>query len=129
VALRSYEYRLWRSRPGIVARIQDSGPVTSGTTDWFDVEDDRATLEKMIRLIDRYGDAKTGIEGYVLELADPATGEVLHRIAPSEYDIAMLRDGTGAAAGAPRSSVSLADVSDEALIGEMARRLRERALR
>jgi hypothetical protein len=129
VAEKAYELRLWRNRPGVLARIRDVDPVASGVTDWFDVDSSRASLEKMIRLVERYGDGKTGIQGYSLELIDPVTREIVHRITPSEHDLAMLRDGTSTAAGMPRSSVSLADVSDEALVGELARRLRERVLR
>ena len=123
---RRFEYRLWRNRPGIVGRIQGDKPVAAGTTDWFDLEDGPATVEKMARLIDRYGDGKTGIEGYWLELLDPATGERVTKVEPSDYDLAMLRDGTAVPDGMPRSRASLQEATDEALIGELARRLRER---
>jgi hypothetical protein len=120
MAEKRYEYRLWRDRPGgsVLGRVLAPKMVVSDTTDWFDLDDRRATVGKMAALVAASG-SKDGASGYWLEILDPVTGERITRVEPDEADLDPVVNGNGT-----RPSLSLEDVSDEALIRELARRLR-----
>jgi hypothetical protein len=77
-------------------------------------------------MVTEYGGQESDIRRYWLDLHDLATGELITRLSVSSTDLAMVHDGTRTATGIPRPSLSLEDVSDEALLGELARRLRKR---
>lgn len=122
-----YEYRLWRKhgKTGLLARFAEDRPVTSTNTGWFDLGDKTATIEEMGRLVARFGNQKTGIEGYWLELIDPVTRRRTI-IEPSGHDFAdAMKNGNGSA-GAAQARRSLEDVTDEELIRELFRRLQSR---
>jgi hypothetical protein len=122
-----YEYRLWRKhgKTGFLARFAEDRQVTSTNTGWFDLDDKAATVEEIARLVARFGDQKTGIEGYWLELLDPVTQQ-RKIIEPSGHDLADAMQNGNASAGVPQSRVSLADVTNKELVRELDRRLQGR---
>lgn len=104
---KAYGYTLWRRRPGNLL-----GDKAVGGGSWFfDLGDKDAVTGLLDALIDRHGKDDTERDGYWLEILDPVTGEQIRRIMPLEPAV------NGSAA------FSLQDVSDEALIRELARRL------
>lgn len=125
-----YEYRLWRDRSGLLGRIRGDLEVISPTTGWFDLDDKAGTIAALARLIHEHDHDHAPIDGYWLEIIDPGTGLQLTKVTASQYDLATIMDGTTDANGSRiRSRPVLEDVSTEALLNELARRLRVRAER
>jgi hypothetical protein len=110
VAERAYGYTLWRRRPGNLL-----GDKAAGSGSWFfDLADKDAVTGLLDALIDRHGKENDERDGYWLEILDPVTGERVRQIVPLEPAV------NGSAA------FSLQEVSDEALVRELARRLANR---
>lgn len=111
MAEKAYGYTLWRRRPGKLL-----GDRAVGEGSWFfDLADKAAVTGLLDALIDRHGKEDDERDGFWLEILDPVTGERVRQIVPLEP--APLN---GSAA------FSLQDVSDEALVRELARRLTSR---
>jgi hypothetical protein len=124
-----YEYRLWRKhgKTGLRARLAEDRQVSSTNTGWFDLSDKAATVEEMARLVARFGDQKTSIEGYWLEILDPATHQRITVVEPSGYDLTSVMNGNGNGnpGRVPRARPPLDDISNEELVREMSDLLRE----
>lgn len=120
-----YEYRLWRrhGKTGLLGRLAEDRQMSSMNTGWFDLGDKTATMEEMARLVARFGDGKTTIEGYWLEVLDPATHSRVTVIEPSGHDLTSAVNGNGSPGRPPQARVSLADFSNEELVRELFRRL------
>lgn len=118
MAEKRYTLRLWRERSGsVLPRVLAPKLVAGDTTDWLDLEDRPATAAKLARLVAAHGN---GPGEYWLEVADPVTGERIARIEADQHDPRLAAGVNGYPA------LSLEDVSDETLLRELARRLRER---
>lgn len=86
---------------------------------WLDLRDKPQMTYQVADLIRRSHGDPDEIESYRMEVADLATGDVLTTLRPSFRDLELIRDG----APVPGSPFRLADVSDAALLQELARRL------
>jgi hypothetical protein len=92
---------------------------------FLDLEDEVDMVETMVDLITRHGGHGYQIEQYLLAIRDKTTGDVLERITPSRRDLQAVRDGlrTPKPESIPRS---LEEASDELLVSELLRRLKNR---
>ena len=106
----AYGYTLWKRRPG---NLLGDKQVASATW-YFDLSDRASVTSALDTLIERYGKGDTGRAGYWLQLSDPVTGETVRNVEPLEPEIPA---GNGFA---------LENVSDEALMREVLRRLTRR---
>jgi hypothetical protein len=127
VGVARYEYVIWRTRHGLIGRLYGDAQVTATATGWFDLDDGRGTMAEAVRLIREHGDRRHPVEAHKLELLDPGTGARKTCIKPTALDVALTHDGTAEVDGTPRAHARLEDVSDEALLHELAQRLRVRA--
>jgi hypothetical protein len=122
----AFGYTLWRDKPGFWG---GTSAVITGQQDWFDLQDEASMTEKMTDLIRRCRGREENIEQYRLEIFDKATGDSIIQISRSPSDLAAVRDGLrGPYVNAPgaHAAGSLEDVSDELLIRELHRRLKDR---
>lgn len=122
MAEQAYQVTLWRSRPRTVLGGFAAPSVVTREQLWLDLYDKGQMTYQVADLIRRTGGDPDNIEQYRLEVADRVTEGVLATVRPSYRDLELIRDGTPV----PGSPFTLGDVSDEALIAEMARRMRLR---
>lgn len=115
-----YHVTLWRK-----PRWGDPVAVIAGEQRWLDLADERAMTEEVAGLVVRSGGREERIGSYALQVTDLATGEHVTRMSPTLADLEAVREGT-AGGPVPSSPLTFRDVSDEALLRELARRLRER---
>lgn len=130
VAEKAYGYRLWRGRSGsLLGRILAPKLIVDGVTDWFDLADRTATLDALDALVARHAGQHADPAEFWLEILDPATRESLTKVVPREPALAAVgANGTARRRdhSMPYSQPSLEDVSDEALVRELLRRLKGR---
>jgi hypothetical protein len=129
VAEKAYGYRLWKERSGsMIGRVLAPKLVVSDTTDWFDLGDRAATLDALDALVAKHAGGHADPAEFWLEILDPATGAFLTKVVPREPALATVgANGTARRRSSmPYSQPSLEDVSDEALIRELLRRLKGR---
>jgi hypothetical protein len=116
----AYRYTLYRTKRWWP---HDTVPVVEDAQVFLDLHDEAATLETVADLITRSGGREEDIGHYQLDVLDLHTGELVTKVAPTAADLAAARspgqrrqlDGPG-----------LEDVSDQALLWELARRLARR---
>lgn len=126
MARKPYLYTLWRERTGFFTGGTSS--IVNGLRSWFDLQNEASMIEAVADLITRNGGHESDIEQYRLEILDEATGEQVTIISPSAADLRAVREGLrSSTTSSPKESsevTHLENVSDEVLVRELLRRLR-----
>jgi hypothetical protein len=123
VTEQAYRVTLWRTTPGMLFGTR-TREVMTGVQRWVDLNDKAAVTAEMATLIDLSGGDMENIEQYRLDVRDLVTGGEVSIVRHSWAELQALREGPAE----PRlaNGLTLESVSDEALVREMARRLRVR---
>jgi hypothetical protein len=114
----AYRYTLYRTKRWWP---HDTEPVLAGQHGWFDLQDEDATLQQLTEMVTSNCGATADLRQYMVEMTDPVTGET---IALSVGDLAAAR--ASRVRQPPQDDGSLSQVSDEALVRELLRRLTRR---
>lgn len=125
VSEQAYHVTLWRTRSGFLFGTVTE-PVAENVQCWLDLPDRAQTTWQVADLIRRSGGDMDEIERYRLDVRDMVTGEHVSSLKPSFPDLEALRDGSLSTSPAASPGLGLQEVSDEVLLREVARRLRER---
>lgn len=120
----AYQVTLWRRARTILRTTPgELRAVTEGEQRWLDLSDESAMTEEVAALVVRHCGREDYLERYALQVADAVTGEHIATFSPTLADLDAVRAGDRSM---PASGLRLQDISDEVLIREIARRLRER---
>lgn len=110
---KAYGYTLWKRRPGNLL-----GDKQVASASWyFDLADRETMTAALDALIERYGRGDLDRTAYRLQITDPVTGDHVRSVEPLEPSLTRVPDGNG---------FTLENVSDEALVRELLRRLTRR---
>lgn len=115
-----FKYTLWRDRP--LWRGGGSVAVTTDAHVSLDLQDEADVLRVLADIIGTNGGKLAGAGQYTAEVTDLATGEIT-RITRSVAELEAAGDGRAVLSG---GTPSLQDVTDDALMAELRRRLRVR---
>jgi hypothetical protein len=126
VSRTAYKYTLWRTRPWW--KGGDTVAVTEGEQAWLDLQDQADTIARFADMVTRSGGKAAEIGQYTADVLDLATGEQVTRLAPTLDDLYAAQNGARPEFEAPTTGPAsfLRDVSDEALVRELCRRLTQR---